>query len=158
MKISRPTKGKLMVMALFLTAIFFCILWLSSKIDIGKYIKWSRLYYESHLYHAVDSMEDYVSGGDVRDWNAAAEQFHAFSVLMTESELRADVNPKLHSDADPTVAGECYTVSEAMLINREALIPYADDILSALKLLKENSNSAEAAKILQEIKEGTLGG
>ena len=79
-------------------------------------------------------------------------------MLVTESDIRADVNPKLHSDADPAVAGVCYAVSEAMLINREAMMPYADEIYSALKLLKEDSNSPEAAKILGEIKSSALDG
>ena len=158
MKISKSTKGKLMLLAWFFVAIIFCILWLSTKIDLNKYIRWNKVYYESHLIYAADDLEDYLESGKLSDWNAAAEQFHAFSVLVTESDIRADVNPKLHSDADPAVASVCYAVSEAMLINREAMMPYADEIYSALKLLKEDSNSPEAAKILGEIKSSALDG
>ncbi len=151
MRIPRSTKTKLLIFALLITAMVFCIFMLSSKLDIGRYIKWSRLYSESHLTAAVEAMEDYVSGGELSDWNAAAEQFHAYSVLITESDLRADMNPKLSSDVDTLTAQACYKVSEAMLINREAVLPYSGDILEALRLLKDDPNSPGAVKILLDI-------
>ncbi len=156
-KLSKSAKGKIYIIICFLAAIIFCILWLSTKIDINKYIKWNRLYYETHLSSAADSLEKYVSGGDIADWNAAAEDFHAYAVLMTESALRIDRNPNMKG-ADPFVAKACYSASEAMLINRGETLSHAEEILSALRLLEKDENSPEAAKILEEIAESAPGG
>ena len=158
MKIPKSTKDKLAILALLFAAVIFCILWLSAKIDINKFIRWDRFYCETRLSSAADSLEKYISGGDVSDWNAAGEQLHAFSALMTASARRTDKNPHIRSDADAEVAEICGDVAEKMLAERGATAPYAEKILSALRLLEDDSDSPEAVKILAEIMDGADAG
>lgn len=151
MKISQSTKRKIAVLIWFFAAIIFCICLLGLITDNNYNLKRRRFNAESHLYYAVEALSSYAETEDIHDWNAAAEGFHAFSVLAYEGNLTfesGDSNKIISSDA----AENCYAVSEAMLINREAALSYSDEILGALKLLKDDIGSAEAADTLKEIK------
>lgn len=155
MKISKSTKTKIAILIWFFAAIIFCIFWLSSSSKMNYYLKHRSFNAEYHLSLAVESLDRYAETGDISDWNIAAENFHAFSVLVYEGNLTFESgdDKKLTSAA----AENCYTISEAMLINREAAISYAEEILDALKLLKDDIGSPDAAKALKEIRTAIVG-
>ena len=153
MKISKSTKNKLILLLWFFVAVVFCIFWLSAVIKDNYESKKIGFSAERHLSLAAEALENYSSTQSADDWNRAAENFHAFSVLAYEgmTKVKGDF-------IGPAAAENCYSVSEAMLINREAVIPRADDILKAITLLKDDLSSPEAARIIKEIRDSALGG
>ena len=146
------SKKKAVIQIVFYVAAFaVCILWIAARINISQRMKWDAMKTDNYLTGAIDALDSYI-GGDDGSWDLAAERLHSYYTavdFVTGSKVN---RPRPDSDT----AEKIRLLSTKMLGAPETLKPGAEKLREALGLLRDDSESAEAKTLIEELLNGNL--
>ena len=130
-KISPGTKYKFQLILIYLSAIVFCILWLSNKIAINKRIKWDEVQISGSAKTVCDSLHLYLTSDDNEVfWSDSIADLYQFSALYSSNETMK-LNVKKFGKKSRkyySVGTYANTIADMMVLDPEAVKPYLPDI------------------------------
>ena len=160
-KMSPGMKYKLQLIIIYLSAIVFCILWLSDAIAINKRLKSDELAIQNCAGKAAGFLETYVElgEGDSPLWQTCAEAIKEYSILLAHYTNAARMQ-KAFRRHNITLKEELLDfntlkIAQSMCDDFELMEPYTADLAEAFKLLSNDIYSARAIEIIEKIHEET---
>ena len=163
--LSPETKYKIKLFTVYLSAIIFCIFWLSAEVEITRRVKLDRIMSEELLSAVGSYLSDYGESRDVECLERAGEKLLQFySLAKRNSEARSVLitfrrgYPKFTQKEISDIGG----IGSALLSGGEGLDEYIPQIIKAAEMIKNSVSSkskaisSEASGILRDIVAGAF--
>ena len=135
-KMSPGMKYKLQLIIIYLSAIVFCILWLSDAIAINKRIKQDEMKIVEYAQSTANALELYAEHGNDGSWYDGVEYMIRFNTIYSQYiEVRCQQkmfgsNP---TEAERSVSSYAYSISRRMINDPETMKPYAAELSAIMR-------------------------
>ncbi len=160
--LSAAAKYKIKLFTVYISALVFCIFWLTAEVDITRRVKQDRLTSTSCLSVAERGISDYADGLDPLGMETAGErllEFYSISKRNSESKTVLIAFRRGYPKLTPRQLSDIGAAASSMMQHPELMAKYADDLVRAIRMMSDDVDSKskrispEAAEVFEKIRE-----